>query len=973
MLAKLEFILVRIIFIASLIFPNLLWGQNYNFTNFNLKEGLPQSQVSVIFQAKDHTLWLGSFGGVSNFDGRSFKSYSKADGLLSNNVSSITEDQQRRIWVGSENGINLIEDGKVKSVLHDRDIYNIQQATDGTMWVLAERGLYMLKGNRLLPANLPESGIVTTLNKDKQGRLYAYVRGAGLFELDKKQWKLFKVFPADLANAYIIKVLFDAKDRNVFHVAALRKGVFLYHQEKLTRVFKDNAIEAYYDITKDNYGNIWVATQRGAYLVNPKGNAMLFDDENGLKATRANAVFNDNEGNIWVSSFGDGIFRYDGDAFIKYSRFNGRDLSYPISGLVVDEKNQLWISTFNKGLYQFDGLNLIGPEKKFADNNIYFITKDLNSRLLVSIQNQGLWRREGANFVQVPFTSGSNISTLVHDQQGNLYLGEINTVTYLGADKIEKIGGFKGWVSCLFALGKDSVLLGTSSGVYLIKNQQLDTKFKIQALSSAYILGILKHRNKVLFATLGDGLIIYDLKHKKTERYHTAQGLNSNDIYSLVMDQNQVLWLGTGRGINKLKLNSRTGRYQVIPSKTPIIECNQNAAVAFNGDILLGSTTGVILGKTSFSIQKTKPPYISFQKIDVYDKSSKRGDSTISLIAPKKQQIVLRHTQSRIAISFRGISLSNPQSVVYHYCLIGVDRDFGKPVKAQEAEYSALSPGEYTFKVYAEVNGLRSDIKELNFIIKPPFYVTVWFRVLVAVIFLLLGWGLIFLMLKRREFQRRQRQKIKMEEQAKIRKQTAEDFHDDIGNKLTRINVLSEILDKKIAPNSEQKELVRLIKENAGLLYTGTKDVLWALDPQSDNFYAIMQRIRDFGLDLFQNTTVGFEMDELPQAYQNWQMSMEQNRNLTLIFKEVLNNVLKHAQATKVCIRIFEEENQAVQVEVQDNGKGFDMLEATGGNGLKNISNRVNRINAKLTVHTHRQAGTRVVISGIKPLRYKRK
>jgi ligand-binding sensor domain-containing protein/signal transduction histidine kinase len=973
MLAKLEFISVRIVFIAIFLYPKLLWGQNYNFTNFNLKEGLPQSQVSVIYQAKDHTLWLGSFGGVSNFDGRNFKSYSKADGLLSNNVSSITEDQQQRIWVGSENGINVIENGKVKSVLGDRDVYSIQQSSDGTMWVLSDRNLYQLLGNKLIPTKLARNGIVTTLNKDKQGRLYAYVRGVGLYELDKKQWKLFKVFPANLANAYIIKVVFDNKDRNIFHVAALRKGIFLYRHDQLSVVFKDNTIEAYYDITKDNHGNIWIATQNGAYLVNSKGETTLFDDENGLKATRANVVFNDKEGNIWVSSFGDGIFRYDGDAFIKYSRFNGRDLSYPISGLAVDDKNHLWISTFNKGLYRFNGHNLIGPEKKFADNNIYFITKDANNHLLVSIQNQGLWKREDNDFVQVPFTSGLNISTLVPDQKGNLYLGEINAVTYLGTDKIEKITGFKGWVSCLFALGKDSILLGTSSGAYLIKDQRLENNFNIPALTNAYVLGILKHRDKILFATLGDGLISYDLKSAKVVRYHTAQGLNSNDIYSLVLDQNQILWLGTGRGINKLRLNIKTDRYQVIPSKTPIIECNQNAAIPFNGDILLGSTAGVILGKTSFSIQKTLPPYISLQKIDIYDKSRKSGDTSIGLTATNQKQILLRHTQSRIAISFRGISLSNPQSVVYHYCLIGVDRDFGKAVKTQEAEYSALSPGEYVFKVYAEVNGLKSETKELHFVIEPPFYVTIWFRLLAVVLSLLLGWGVIFWMLKRKEFKRRQRQKIKMEEQAKVRKQTAEDFHDDIGNKLTRINVLSEILDKKLAPNSEQKELVRLIKENAGLLYTGTKDVLWALDPKSDNFYAIMQHIRDFGIDLFLNTSVSFEMDVLPETLQSWQMSMEQNRNLTLIFKEVLTNVLKHANASKVFISLFEEGPGVLKVEVADNGEAFDPQAITTGNGLRNIKNRVNRIHAKLEIYTNRDGGTKIIISGIKPLRYKRK
>jgi signal transduction histidine kinase len=182
--------------------------------------------------------------------------------------------------------------------------------------------------------------------------------------------------------------------------------------------------------------------------------------------------------------------------------------------------------------------------------------------------------------------------------------------------------------------------------------------------------------------------------------------------------------------------------------------------------------------------------------------------------------------------------------------------------------------------------------------------------------------------------------------------------------------VLSEILDKKIdGQQEEQKELVRLIKENAGFLYTGTKDVLWALDPKSDNAYEIMQHIRNFGIDLFQHTQIVFQMDGLDEKYLKWKMSMEQNRNLTLIVKEVLTNILKHAGAKNVTIVVFEEENQTLKIEVTDDGKGFEMDTTGNGRGLQNIRNRCQRIHANLEMVTKLGEGTKVSIANIKPIR----
>lgn len=940
----------------------LLRAQNYNFTNYSLKEGLPQSQVSVIFQAKDRTLWLGSFGGVSNFDGLTFKSYSKADGLLSNNVTAIAEDHKNRIWIGSDNGINILEHDRIKTVYEGIDVHNLQNAPNGVLWGVSNRKLFRLVNQKVEFVEPIKGESVTCISKDLRGNLYAFVHSAGIFKLNGDRWQLHTVFPAIDANSYIVKILFDNGTDRIF-AAALRKGVFLIDKGTVTTFYKNNEVQDYLDIALDRYHNLWIATPRGVCLVNAQKKATFFNEHNGLKSGKVNSILSDVEDNLWIAIFGEGLFRYEGSAFIKYDKFKGRDLSFAISGLTLDSEDNLWISTFNKGLFKFDGENVTQPKADFLkDNNVYFVTRNRAKEVLFSVQNHGLWRYKDGKFAQMPLTKGRNIAAVAQDELGNYYSGEFSSVAYLTKNKVDRISGFKGWTSCLLYHNKDSVILGTSSGAYLIKNKEIDHRFEIKALKNAYVTTVIKFNDLLLFGTLGEGLVSYDISTKLVQRYLTSSGLNSNDIYSLTTDHNHTLWIGSGRGINKMQFNPALKAFEIIKGNSPIVEANQNAILNYKEGVLVGTTEGVIFCNTGLN-EKVKAPSISLKKIAIYDKTDKKRNA---FLFEPKEEVVLNHTQSHVSIGFRGVSLSAPQAIVYRYYLEGIDHEFGEPTSVTEAEYSVLMPGRYTFKVYAEVNGEKSEVKKFAFVIKPPFYATFWFKILVPILLLLVIWMVFNVILRRKEAARKQREKIKLEEQTKIRKQTAEDFHDDIGNKLTRINVLSELLDKKIdSKQSEQKQLIKMIKENAGFLYTGTKDILWALDPKSDNLFEIMQHIKNFGEDLFQHSNIDFKMDEIPHIYLKWYMSMEQNRNITLIFKEILTNALKHANAKNIGIKILNNDNKA-NIEVIDDGCGFDLDNLKYGRGLKNIHSRCQRINATLNIKSGKGMGTKVLISNIK-------
>src|SRR6185437_6047620 len=138
--------------------------------------------------------------------------------------------------------------------------------------------------------------------------------------------------------------------------------------------------------------------------------------------------------------------------------------------------------------------------------------------------------------------------------------------------------------------------------------------------------------------------------------------------------------------------------------------------------------------------------------------------------------------------------------------------------------------------------------------------------------------------------------KLKRDEQIKIREQTAEDFHDDIGNKLTRIAILADVLKNKThSENNDQKKLIDQIKENASALYTDTKDILWALDPQSENLFEILSFIKNLAIDIFSNTDIILEFNQFEFKEGRFELQLDFSRNISMICREVLHNSLKHA------------------------------------------------------------------------------
>ncbi|PQJ80371.1 tetratricopeptide repeat-containing sensor histidine kinase [Polaribacter porphyrae] len=189
------------------------------------------------------------------------------------------------------------------------------------------------------------------------------------------------------------------------------------------------------------------------------------------------------------------------------------------------------------------------------------------------------------------------------------------------------------------------------------------------------------------------------------------------------------------------------------------------------------------------------------------------------------------------------------------------------------------------------------------------------------------------------------RQKLEKELE-KVRENIAQDFHDGMGNKLARINVLADYLIRNNTINLEKlKSALKGIKEDSDILFKETRDFMFSLNTKSDYLEEVVTYISDFGEDFFKAFEIDFFIEK--NIDKNCKLPYYWNRQIILIFKEAMTNVAKHSEATETYFIIIQYYNKLTMA-LKDNGKGFDVDKLDKKNGLKNMKHRANKIGAEI-------------------------
>jgi signal transduction histidine kinase len=273
-----------------------------------------------------------------------------------------------------------------------------------------------------------------------------------------------------------------------------------------------------------------------------------------------------------------------------------------------------------------------------------------------------------------------------------------------------------------------------------------------------------------------------------------------------------------------------------------------------------------------------------------------------------------------------------PQSdTQYQYFLVNYDKSWGKtpyPI----VRYTNLAGGNYTLKVKTLRNNKFSSILSFPIVAERSLTEEWWF--LPSVIFyslLLLGAGIYFFLLY--NF----REKLKVET---IRQKIASDLHDEVGATLSSISIATRVVQKKLGSRANGlSPILEQIKSDSEDTIQTIRDTVWAINPENDSVELLFEKMRSFALQILTVQNIAFDFKNEYQYAKSLKMSMEQRRNVYMMYKEAINNIAKHAQATKVNV-LISKAKEGFKLEISDNGKGFDYQENHEGNGLKNFQKR---------------------------------
>ena len=947
---------------------------SYSIRNYKAIDGLPQSQVNMMLEDKNGYLWIGTHGGgLARFDGREFRVYTTLDGLLSNIITYLKLDSRQNLWIIHPRGISKFDGVTFKkfvqpgSPINAKRIRRAFELQDTLFFLSAPGHLGKIHGDSVYHWSRPPEG--------ENLILYCHL-------LPDKS------------------ILFYQKD-STFMVRSATEHYSFSHKSAFNRLFGIFNYE----------GKVWLTTDKGRFNIDfptrsfvpadlPIKNHVLYVDtvnqvfwtrygnsllkeslrqpasiDTVLQDVEINQVLVDSEGNTWFATHGMGLYKY----FIQDFDRHGPADANVVMAIHRDSHGMTWIGSTTKGLSRVKD----GTFKSYFDrrepyrNEVHAIAEGPDKTLWVGTSmGLGRYNRKTDSFQWYTRDDGLSSAAILNiqfDERGHLYVGTFTGgMNYFDGKTFTHITMKQGLISdhisaSHYSTYYNKLFIGNEFGISALNNGTVDP-ISIPEIDNASVISIHSFQDSLLLiGSGGAGVAIFNPASRARKMITTHHGLPSDFIYFVAADGDGYLWIGTEKGITRVKLSKELQilenlHYDYDNGLTGV-ETNQNAFYLSDDLKLFGLIDGLYQfndlkrhGRKSFDLHLTSVQ-LFYGEYNVRDYADRLYGFFKLPVNP-----VLPPEINHITFHYNRVDKRYPKSVKFRYFLENFDKTWSQPSSNDEVTYSNLPPGDYVFRVMATDNqGSWSPAAvAYGFTVKTPFYRTASFLVGLFILCAGLITLVLYIRVKNRVNKLVMMERIRVKEQESLRKEIARDFHDEMGNQLTRIiNYVSLLKLNGSAKNGSQTDLYTKVEDSAKYLYTGTRDFIWSIDPGNDELSKLFLHIRDFGEKLFEEKNISFraynevkEKCKLPYGF---------SREANLIFKEAMTNAFKYSNAQNVSLTLLRVDD-SFEMSLEDDGIGFYTGDVEKSNGLKNIRERADRIRALLRIQSVKNKGTRIVL-----------
>jgi ligand-binding sensor domain-containing protein len=428
------------VFFTALLLSVSTFSQQYNFINYSTEEGLAQSQIRALNQDDDGYIWIGTFGGLSKFDGVNFENFSSNDGLLSNQINSIFNDSKGNVWIGGQGGVSVY-DGKgfkrykFKEALSQNFILSIAEDKHGRIWFASDGGgvIYLQenKFNYLVLPNGIDNNYVRSIVIDQQENKWLATRN-GLSIIDSTLQ-----IKDTISNINATQVFVD-DDKTVW-CSTFGDGVLRLINGRCIKLNTDSGLLTDYvrGFTKRKDGSFWFVSKNGISKYE-SGVFKNFTSKDGLSQNNIKVVFEDEEGNLFFGSDGGGLIKFTNENFISYTQEDGLSSSVVMS-ILEDAKQNIWVSTYGKGVTKIDGDSFEKNDERdgLANNTVWCSLLAADNRIWFGTDD-GVSVYDGKKFKTYKVKDGltaKKVYGLSEDDNGNIWIGTKDGLSFLDIGK----------------------------------------------------------------------------------------------------------------------------------------------------------------------------------------------------------------------------------------------------------------------------------------------------------------------------------------------------------------------------------------------------------------------------------------------------------------------------------------------------------------------------------------------------------
>jgi signal transduction histidine kinase/ligand-binding sensor domain-containing protein len=1012
---------------------SLLTAAEYLVDGWGTENNLPSSTVTSIAQTPDGYLWVGTYDGLARFDGARFVTFDPVNKpeLSQPRIQGLFLDGSGTLWINTfRGGLTSYRNGVFREELPDQPTFDLHttlissssnqvvfvtqygevlsrdpvktntdwnvvvpppasrpifQCVDGEgkLWFLARDGHILQFSDGKFTA-LPEDGglagrHINTLVADARGQVWAGAEN----EIARWDGRMFEANAPTNGDAVLQPLLlFPTKAGAIWVLDGdrLRKMVGREWVAEAVewRGLLGSASGRTMGMHEDRDGGLWFNHYgNGLFHITPDGQYQRLTTTDNLPGDRVGAWFQSNDGGVWVGMSQGGLARLRDRYFHSIGLAEGLPARTALS--VCEETNgTVWIGTGGGGLCRLTNgvITRFKVGASASANFVFSISPRPGGAWLSAAEGEDLYQINDAQVSRVTWDV-HGIKCLLTDHTGRIWIGTKSGIAQWAGDRRWILGTNNATttpsVRALVETAAGVVWAGADDGrLYRCAPGELTAFRPDDALARQPIYSLVADGDGTIWAgTFRGGLLRF--RDGVFTRFTAKQGLPVDVISQILEDNHGRLWLGTHQGIFCVATSALNACAAGAASKVdyvlygrhdglPALEFSDGYQPACwrgaDGRFWFTTVNGVVWVNPDELTASSLPSQVVIEEMLVDGEPAALRGSKI-IVPPGRGQFDFRFT----ALNFEA-----GDKVRLRYRLDGVDKEWVDADNWRTAQYRHLAPQTYRFRVMA-CNGegiWNKNAAVVEFEVQPYFYQTWWFKSLAATA--VIG-GISFGV--RRAATRKYRLKLaRLQQQHAIerdRARIAKDIHDDVGAGLTQITLLTELARRE--PEQTGANLNR-ITDSARKLTKAMDEIVWAVDPQHDTLSGLMDYISAYAEDFLRVAGIRCRMD-LPMQLPDRRVDAEVRYNLFLALKETLNNIVKHAKASEVWLRLHLEPDLFTLI-VEDNGQGLPAANGQGelskeritsGSGLVNLEKRLAAVGGRCRISSVAGQGTRVEMS----------